>query len=113
MAKGNAKPKQQKQRKRPPDFLPRKLDYTSSFSKSWEKYNKTGEVDLSQVRDVCKYFVSREPLPAHYKDHELKGNKWKEHRELHLDGDLLLVYKRYDDKNLVVLVELGTHAELF
>jgi len=65
------------------------------------------------VREICEYFVSRKAIPARYLDHELNGKKWKGHRELHLDGDLLLVYKRYDDKNLVVLIDLGTHSELF
>ena len=110
MAKGSVKPKQ---RKRPPDFLPRKLDYTSQFQKSWEKYDKAGEADLSQVREISEYLVSRKTIPASYRDHALKGREWKDHRELHLDGDLLLVYKRYDEKNLVVLVDMGTHAELF
>lgn len=68
---------------------------------------------MSQVRRICECFVSREPVPTRYKDHELKGSKWKDHRELHLDGDLLLVYKRYEEINLVVLIDIGTHAELF
>ncbi|MNH47934.1 mRNA interferase YafQ [compost metagenome] len=51
-------------------------------------------------------------IPAEYLDHPLTG-EWSDNREMHLGGDFLLVYKIYEEKNLVMLVALGTHAELF
>ena len=54
------------------------------------------------------------PLGAEWLDHPLKG-EWEGHRECHIGGDFLLVY-RLDDKSkvaLVVFVAAGTHAELF
>jgi len=52
------------------------------------------------------------PLPPEYKDHELAG-EWADHRECHIGGDFLLVYTIDQQKNLVVFVASGTHAELF
>ena len=54
------------------------------------------------------------PLPAERKDHELQGG-YVDHRECHIGGDLLLVYKLNEaGKRLsVIFVRTGTHLELF
>ena len=51
------------------------------------------------------------PLPPQYKDHPLKGD-WKEHREFHLQGDWVVIY-RVENHNTLVLVRTGTHSDLF
>lgn len=54
------------------------------------------------------------PLPAEWLDHALTGD-WLGHRECHVGGDFLLIY-RLDDSGkagLVVFVRSGTHSELF
>ena len=50
------------------------------------------------------------PLGPEWLDHPLKGH-WADHRECHIGGDFLLIY-RLDDK-AVVFVRAGTHSELF
>jgi mRNA interferase YafQ len=54
------------------------------------------------------------PLPPEWLDHSLTG-EWVGHRECHIGGDFLLIY-RLDDSGkagLVVFVRSGTHSELF
>jgi mRNA interferase YafQ len=54
------------------------------------------------------------PLPPEWLDHSLNG-EWFGHRECHIGGDFLLIY-RLDDSGktgLVVFVRSGTHSELF
>lgn len=51
-----------------------------------------------------------EPLPPEAKDHALKG-EWTGFRELHVSGDLLLIYK-LSEENLY-LIRIGSHAQLF
>lgn len=60
---------------------------------------------------IVEMLANDEPLESGYKDHSLSGN-WKEHRECHLKPDLLLIYKKPDDKTLR-LVRMGSHSELF
>jgi mRNA interferase YafQ len=36
------------------------------------------------------------PLPQIFRDHELIGD-WKDHRECHLKGNLLLIYQKTGD----------------
>ena len=51
-------------------------------------------------------------LPESLCDHELKGN-WKNHRELHIEGDWLLIYQKKDDVLVLELTRTGSHADLF
>lgn len=55
------------------------------------------------------------PLPPERRDHALQGG-WREHRECHVGGDFLLVY-RLDDtvpkRPAITFVRAGTHADLF
>jgi mRNA interferase YafQ len=53
-----------------------------------------------------------ETLEARYKDHELKG-EWKGYRECHIRPDVLLVYQIQDDVLILLLVDIGSHAQLF
>jgi mRNA interferase YafQ len=53
-------------------------------------------------------------LGREWLDHALTG-EWANHRECHVGGDFLLVY-RVDDtgqRGQIVFVRAGTHAELF
>ena len=54
------------------------------------------------------------PLGPDWLDHPLKGDLVG-HRECHIGGDFLLVYKVDDGgkTGMIVFVRAGTHAELF
>ena len=53
-------------------------------------------------------------LGAEWLDHPLSG-QWAGHRECHIGGDFLLIYRLHDLGKLeqIVFVRSGTHAELF
>ncbi|MGA9964633.1 MAG: type II toxin-antitoxin system YafQ family toxin [Terriglobales bacterium] len=44
-------------------------------------------------------------------DHPL-GGEWRDHRECHLKPDLLLIYRK-PNADLLQLIRLGSHSELF
>ncbi len=50
------------------------------------------------------------PLGPEWKDHPLTGD-WKDCRDCHVHGDLLLIYRV--EGETVVYVRAGTHADLF
>ena len=54
------------------------------------------------------------PLGAEWLDHALKGD-WANHRECHIGGDFLLIYRIDDTSKIssIVFVRAGTHADLF
>jgi mRNA interferase YafQ len=52
--------------------------------------------------------VEDKPLPERNRDHPLAG----EYRECHLKPDLLLIYRK-PDAEVLQLIRLGSHGELF
>lgn len=87
-------------------------DYTKTFVKAWERYNKAGRRDMHDTAAIMSLVLSGNPIPSEYSDHPLTGDM-QGFRELHIGGDYLLVYRIDDKKHLVVFTDLGTHAELF
>lgn len=47
-----------------------------------------------------------------HRDHDLKGD-FQGFRECHVEPDLLLIYKIFDDQLVLVLVRVGSHSDLF
>ena len=56
------------------------------------------------------HLLKEEPLPPEARDHPLQG-EWSEYREFHISGDLLVIYKKVENK--IYLARIGTHAQLF
>ena len=87
-----------------------KLEQTKTFKKCLKKYRHKKTV-LEELKKVVELLVSNKPIPAKYRDHELKGNH-QGIRELHLKPDELLLYiKIYPEK--IILMALGSHSEIF
>jgi mRNA interferase YafQ len=59
---------------------------------------------------VIAKLAADKPLPARFHDHALGGG-WKDVRDCHVRPDLVLVYRKPDDKTLE-LVRLGSHSDL-
>ena len=54
----------------------------------------------------------RDLLSTRYRDHALTGN-WSGYRELHIEGDWLLVYFIDGDGLVLVLTRTSTHDDLY
>ena len=94
---------------------PRLSDHTKAFRKDWERLTSSGRYNLRTLKAAMLLLIANEgPLPAEWRDHALTGD-WADHRECHIGGDFLLIY-RLDDTGReakVIFVRAGTHAELF
>lgn len=93
----------------------RTIKLTSRFKKDLKRerkgrYRSTLEADLFGVMDMLS---SDAVLPEKYRDHALTGD-WKDHRDCHIKPDLVLIYQKTDDDELLILqlVRLGSHSEL-
>lgn len=95
--------------------LPRACDYARTFLKDWERLAHSGRFALQRLKEAMLLLIAHDgPLGPEWLDHALKG-AWEGHRECHIGGDFLLIY-RLDDAQppgLVVFVRSGTHADLF
>jgi mRNA interferase YafQ len=95
--------------------LPRAADYTKTFLKDWERLSRSGRYDMTRLKEAMLLLIANDgPLGPEWLDHPLKGD-WQGHRECHIGGDFLLLYKIDDGAKyaLVIFVRTGTHAELF
>ena len=91
--------------------LPRKSDYTRQFAKDWEDLAHSGQHDMARLKEAMNLLVANDaPLPPEWRDHDLEG-EWIDHRECHVKGDLLLIYKLEGD--IVKFTRTGTHSKLF
>ena len=90
---------------------PRTCDYSKAFRKDWERLSRSGRYDMHKLRAAMMLLIADDaPLGPEWLDHPLRGN-WIDHRECHLGGDFLLIYR--SDANSVLFVRAGTHSELF
>ena len=66
---------------------------------------------LAALGEVIDSLANEQPIPAKYKPHLLLG-RYSGCMECHVQGDFLLIWM---DKvnNVIELVRLGTHSELF
>ena len=71
--------------------------------------------DMNRLKEAMLLLIEDTvPLPPEWLDHALAGN-WTNHRECHVGGDFLLIYKLDSSgaEERVIFVRAGTHAELF
>lgn len=90
------------------------LSVTTKFKKDLKMCAKQHK-DLDLLKKVVDTLRIPQPLPPHYKDHNLHGN-YEGTRECHLDGykgDWLLIYRVPKDENLLILERTGSHSDLF
>ncbi len=69
---------------------------------------------MRRLKAVMLLIIANDaPLGPEWLDHPLRGD-WADHRECHIGGDFLLIYRHGGGANDgVVFVRAGTHAELF
>ena len=87
------------------------LSTTKQFRKSLKRFKNSKDV-LSELNDIIEILLQNNDIPDSYKDHELVGNM-KGLRELHIRPDVLLVYEKQDSIITLLLVNIGSHSELF
>lgn len=80
-----------------------------SFLKDYA-HAKLTDTQFEKLVSILSFLKKGKELPPESKDHVLKGN-WKDFRECHLGGDILLVYQKINDE--IILARLATHSELF
>ena len=94
---------------------PRDCEKSKTSIKDWERLSHSGKHDINILKEAMLLLIANEaPLPLEWKDHKLKGN-FQNFRECHIKGDLLLVYKIYEDSDgdLITFIRAGTHSEIF
>lgn len=91
----------------------RRIECTNAFRRDFKR-----ELRGQNRRDVealvmfaISLLADDKPLPEKNRDHALAG-EWRDFRECHLKPDLLLIYRKAE-ADVLQLVRLGSHSELF
>jgi mRNA interferase YafQ len=90
----------------------RTIEQTSQFRRDYKReakgqHRQTLQTELTAVVVALANDVA---LNSRHRDHALTGD-WKDHRDCHIKPDLVLIYRKPDQKALQ-LVRLGSHSEL-
>ncbi|MFZ0307165.1 MAG: type II toxin-antitoxin system YafQ family toxin [Candidatus Sulfotelmatobacter sp.] len=91
----------------------RRIERTGAFRSDFKR-KKRGQHrrDInSLVSNVVSLLAEDTALPEKNHDHGLSG-AWRDHRECHLKPDLLMIYRK-PDAEVLQLIRLGSHSELF
>lgn len=87
------------------------VSYTNAFLRDLKRCKKRG-VDENKLWDVIRKLANGETLPPRYHTHKLTGNRdgqW----ECHIEPDWLLVWEQNDTELRLLLINTGTHSDLF
>jgi len=91
------------------------VDYTTKFKKSVDLCYRRG-LDLELLEKVIKILSRKGFLPEFYLSHPLKGYKKKNNEtvmECHIQPDWLLVWLQNNNELTLLLIDTGTHSDLF
>jgi len=91
----------------------RRIERTTAFRRDFKREKRGAHRSYldSLLLEIVTLMAEDRPLPAKNHDHALTGD-WQDHRECHLKPDLLLIYRRLDT-DVLQLVRMGSHSELF
>ena len=87
--------------------------YSYKFKKSFKKVKKQNK-NIDELLDIIDKLALKEELDTKYKDHKLIDDKnYKNCRECHIRPDWLLIYQYKDNELLLLLMNTGSHSDLF
>lgn len=84
---------------------------TKAFEKDYKRCLKRG-LNMQLLQNAITFLARDGKLPAEYRPHILSGNYagiW----ECHIKGDWLMTWRQYDDRLELLMLNTGTHSDLF
>ena len=86
---------------------------SATFNKGLKKSIKQGK-DINKFREVLIKLANGVELEPKYRNHNLIDNKYFKHcMECHIEPDWLLIYQYIDNELILLLVNIGSHSDLF
>lgn len=89
-----------------------KIVLSRQYEKSLKRWCRHKDFNKLKLLKVLETLQRGEKLPLANRDHQLTGNL-KDYRECHIQNDILLMYQMHQDVLILVLINIGSHSELF
>jgi len=87
------------------------LTYTNQYHKSVKLCKRRG-YDMGLLEEVLSILAEKGHLPPKYKPHKLSGI-YQRCWECHIQPDWLLIWEQNNNELLLLLLDTGTHSDLF
>lgn len=87
------------------------IEYTRQFKKSL-KLCKKRNFPLDKLHNAISILAESGLLPSEYKPHKLSG-KYAGIWECHITSDWLMLWQQNDDTLTLLILDTGTHSDLF
>lgn len=87
------------------------LQTTGQFKQDLKRCKKRG-LPLNELWDVVGKLLQGEPLEEKYRAHVLTGDR-RGQWECHIQPDWLLIWEQHDNELILVMLNTGTHSDLF
>ena len=89
------------------------IEQTTRFRKQLKQMKKR-HLDVRDLAKVVDTLAAGEALDARCRNHRLTDSKrFQDCWECHIAPDWLLVYRKYERGLILLLIETGTHSDLF
>ena len=88
------------------------IRYSGQFKRSYKQCKKRG-YDMSKLETVLRLLAENGTLPPKYKPHILSGRGLVGYWECHIQPDWLLVWDQNDRELVLLLLDTGTHSDIF
>jgi mRNA interferase YafQ len=87
---------------------------TKKFAKALKRLVRGGLKQSVQkdIQIAINTIAAGEKLEVGYRDHQLHGDL-AACRECHIQGDLILIYQIKGEELVLILIDIGSHSELF
>ena len=85
--------------------------YTGQFKRSLKRCVRRG-LDVKLFATALDILQEKGELPQSYSPHKLTG-KYKGCWECHIQSDWLMIWEQEDAQLRLILVDTGTHSDLF
>ena len=85
---------------------------TKAYRKELKRVSKHRNFDEGSLNAIIDTLKRGERLEPKYLDHQLSG-EFEDCRECHIKNNLLLVYQKHEDILVLLLIEIGTHDDIF
>lgn len=88
----------------------KQIIFSSQYKKDFKKF-RNDKPKVAKILEVVRFLERGDDLPVNYRAHKLTGN-YKGCLECHIESDLLLIWVD-EEKQVIQLLRLGSHSELF
>lgn len=87
------------------------LKYSGRFKKDLKRYRHNRAV-LNELEKILDILAAGGKLPLNNYNHQLRG-EFKDCFECHVKPDALLIYRIEKSEITILLLRIGSHAEIF